>query len=411
MNNISLDDQILDDWNHKLTINTNEESYRHVINQNRDLSMDDSSNHNISDEDISMRDYTEEEEYEQEIPINLQDNLKVSDTLDQNIQLRQRHFKSINDENELHTNTDGIKLEKDKNIQSKSLIPTILQPETQGYLLGKLRSQKQEELEGHENGVDHVDETINDDTAKLNPTIPTRTIYGKLDDKNVIIHNHFYNIIPPNYDIGDSSVDSCQNCRYWTENNQNNHIRIFENIKRSINYSILILLGYIAITQISKDISLEYQKLIIREEFEREQCMNDYEVNRCDEYGQLPELKNECLEWKICFSSGNTHQFKSVFYSELVMQVIGRLINETLDNIGGINRIFLLCCLTIWYFGNFLCGYVKGAQFHHEGNSNYISRSKNVIRQFNNDSIDDNRPNKPLCGNYSTSGNMKLLEA
>jgi hypothetical protein len=71
------------------------------------------------------------------------------------------------------------------------------------------------------------------------------------------------------------------------------------------------------------------------------------------------------LEWEICFNGGNTNQFRSMFYSELFIHVSSRLLDETLSNIGNMNKAFLMTCLLMWYIGNFACGYVKGINERH----------------------------------------------
>lgn len=200
-------------------------------------------------------------------------------------------------------------------------------------------------------------EACNPNNISDNKISSTEILYKKLNDRNLIIHNHFYNIIAPNNNGNheDDSylpeqIDSEENNNFNDKNEENYNIRIFENIKIIINYSIIVSFTLFLVLRISKDIGIEYNKLVIREKFEQEQCMNEYYTNKCDEYGQLPALKRECLEWKICFSSGNSIHLKSIFYSELCMQVIGRLVNEMLNNIGGKNKVVLIVTIFIWYF-------------------------------------------------------------
>lgn len=340
-----MDDEVLYELTHKLNLRTSEDNTGHPIPYPATMSV------SVSDEDISMKDYTEEE-IDGLAAVGAAAQHHTSSTL------RERRRKSteegtaaVRDENE---DVDEEPGSETANGNSISLIRTILAPETQGYMLGAARS-------GNQRRDASEDEPGEGVVADSSPQ--THTTIGKLNDKNVIIHNHFYNIIAgpgPGYGLDDPQA-------LWAHENledSDRRLRLFEYVKKTLNYSLLLGFAYLAVRQVTRDIGVEYQRLMIRENLQKEQCVEEYYVNRCDEYGQLPALKDECLEWRICMSEGNTNHIRTVFYSELAMQVVGRLINETLDSIGGMNRLFLLVALSVWYLVNFACGYMRGNHDH-----------------------------------------------
>ncbi|KAG0675742.1 hypothetical protein C6P40_001583 [Pichia californica] len=414
------DESILNALRSSLRLNSNENNNTprifsqqgQVYNDNNNSDDDDM---NLSDGDITMKDYTEDE---LEMPLNLQQQFENNDI-------------KVDHENNSQ-NYDSVEDDKQQKIirgKSKSLIRTLLQPEEQGYLFGVMLLP---ERKTHNNSINYEDsepeitenrislrydqenknrsELINNDAIH-----PIKTISGKHDDRNIIIHNHYYNIITPNHhEFNDTYIPDdnyYQNSDKGKKNNteygridQEYYRRstfVFENLKNVINYSILISLVTIIILRLHKDIGIEYNNLIIRERFQQEQCMNEYYENRCDINGQLPALKDDCLEWKICFSSGNTAHFKKVFYSELCMRVIGRLINETLNNIGGRNKMFLVIVLVVWYIGNFMYGYARSQERNkeiHYHNHNSDIQQSGVSPEEENDNVD--MLNNSYNGNY-----------
>lgn len=333
-----LDDQVLFDLTNKLRLDANDEYAQCRRSQLTTVSG------SISDEDVSMKDYTEDEIENVEAP-GYYSNAPMECT-DNTIKQRRRdptnRKQKTDDEEAVEDSPEGKPI---------SLIRSIFEPETQGYMLGVSHS-------NHKNSCEKVS---SEQVADANsPSLDT--VYGKFNDRNVIIHNHFYNIVAaPGFEqeYGHSAGNG-----HLEDRNRN--LQLFEHFKRTLNYSIILAICYLAVRQISRDIAFEYHRLSIRENIQKDQCVEEYYINRCDEYGQLPALKNECLEWKICMNEGNTNHIRSVFYSELAMQVVGRLINESLNNIGGMNRVFLLVALSLWYLVNFACGYMRGTHGEQE---------------------------------------------
>ena len=338
-----MDEQVLYELKYRLNLRTGEESAGYPISYPATMPI------SISDEDISMKDYTEEE---------IEAPAAASDAPQHHTSnlLRQRLRESMDEGNAAVGDEDKVEepMSETTNGNSISLIRTILEPESRGYMLGAARSGKQKHCASEE-------ELGLGPTADSSPR--THTAFGKLNDKNVIIHNHFYNIIAgPGLGYGFDDPGAMRAPE--SLKNSDRRLRLFECVKKTLNYLLVLGFAYVAVRQVTRDIGVEYQRLVIRENFQKEQCMEEYYVNRCDEYGQLPALKDECLEWRICMSEGNTNHIRSVFYSELAMRVVGRLINETLDSIGGMNRLFLLVALSMWYLVNFACGYMRGNHDH-----------------------------------------------
>lgn len=382
-------DQVLNDLTTKLRLNT----------------FDNYDYNNISDEDIVMKDYSDDEmeEYSNNRICNTKTGFNENDI---NLKQRNNHLKenakSEQPNNLNSTENEEVKISSETPYhESKSLIRTFFKPELQGYMYGINRNHKEDfdaDDDKNEGNLYEFFESNNINKADNNIS-STEILYKKLHDRNLIIHNHFYNIIASNNNEKSEDNNYLSDHPDFEENldfydqNENYNIRIFENIKIIINYSIIVSFSLFLILRIIKDIGIEYNKLVIREKFEQDQCMNEYYTNKCDEYGQLPALKRECLEWKICFSSGNSIHLKRIFYSELFVQVIGRLVNEMLNNIGGKNKVVLIIIIFIWYFGNFLCGYVRSQHV----NSN--EKRKKFTKEI------DNKDSEKIYNN-----NMKLIK-
>lgn len=359
-----MDEQIIHDLDAKLKFIETDPTF--------DVNMMDTIEYN--DDDVSMHDYTEDYSYAEEQSNGIRNRKETG----KNKQLSPNKIDTVKMDEpvgdlsaspDYDTNHTGNNSKEHSNtMQSPSLIQKILQPETQGYEFALFRS-KQSVSKGEQHDEEEEDNEEHQEAQlkQYNPYETSKAISSSGNEKqkyeNIIIHNHFYNIVHPGMNsdpalnfVEDKFIDEIEdNAQVGVRN-----IQTFENVKKAINYSMIILFGYIIIRQLSVDISQEYQKLQIREMYERDQCRHEYDINNCDEYGQLPALKNECLEWKICFSEGSTDQLTSIFYSELAIRVLSKIINESLESIGMINRVFLVGALIIWYMGNFLCGYVKG---------------------------------------------------
>lgn len=329
MSNYIIDDELISDITYKLSLDANCKTSITIDNEEEE------------DDDISMRDYTDED---------------IIPTHNQHEDYGM-HYRCSNDrvDNEIQEQNDN----EDNKASNKFNFGNILSPESQGYALSQV-------INGKSNGDKDI---IRKEDLKM------------FDDKNIVIHNHFYNI---NTGDGITRRYNSSNHQMITNNEHNkneydddyeynaddiknevshrNNITIFEQLKKSINYSIILIIGYHVLQTIREDFRIEYDKLNVRLELQKDQCFREYTLNKCSEYGQLPALKEECLEWEICFNNGQSNQYKSMIYSELIFHVISRVLNNTLNNIGGMNKIYLLGCLLIWYMGNFMFGYFKGSK-------------------------------------------------
>ncbi|MDF2700676.1 MAG: uncharacterized protein K0Q49_2239 [Haloplasmataceae bacterium] len=373
--NDGYDEQILFDLSSKLT-----------------LSNDQFLNNNISDEDISMKDYTEDE-----ITYEEHDNLR-----------QRRNFKNEEIKKEITFNNQKQNTEEefddDKKFESKSIFQRFLQPEDEGYLLG--RHQRDQEVKNVNNDVEESEKhlTVKEGSNKLSEE--SSTVYHRMfNDKNIIIHNHFYNFVgnpyhPENF-LNEEENDISYSNNYNSTNN-NKSLAMIETFKKTLNYSIILFIGYFIIKQIYQDISIEFEQMNIRQEIHRDQCLREYEINKCDEYGQLPALKEECLEWKVCINKGLSSYLDNITLSELSLSIISRIINESLNKIGHLNKLFILSIVLIWYLGNFICGYYKGLVV--------IDDNNNKIRK--NEKIDNSSAikkqstfNKELICHYNDNSN------
>ena len=350
----SLEDQLISEvsskWNLGETCSVGAPNEHGVVRgRTSDIAMDIDDTPS-EDDDISMRDYTEED-------------------LVANFEAEEK-----DDKTEGEINTTGTTL-----ATPTSLIRKVFSPEQQGYALGCATIEQQDiGKEEQERCVDDHKEEVR--TAYEGVVAPTATAHTSSmsrhdEGKTIIINNYFISAGRRDYgeniseglefDAVRNDYDDDYEHECLRDHNRFNFVFLFETLKRSINYSIILVVGYLIFRKVDEDLRLEYAKLNIRDEYHRRQCFNEYNVNKCAEYGQLPALKQECLEWEICFNGGNTNQFRSMFYSELFIHVSSRLLDETLSNIGNMNKAFLMTCLLMWYIGNFACGYVKGINERH----------------------------------------------
>ncbi|AWU76965.1 uncharacterized protein C5L36_0C08770 [Pichia kudriavzevii] len=282
----------------------------------------------VDDDDIEMRDY--------------------DDSFDKSL-LRRRVVNPVEDtvgdgEEEMHLEDE---------IDSESAMTSgrrmagalaLLQPENHGYLVGK-------SVSGRANREEDVG------TPSKERSLQTLT-QGLGDGRKIVIHNHFYN--------------SNQHEEPWPTGDNINinsmrfgKVELFELLKRSINYSLLVWIAYLVLIQIRQDIMEEYRKMEIRNSFMREQCLQEYIVNRCEEYGQLPALKEECLQWEVCYHGGVNDIHREPPVLEIAVHVLGRTIESGLSRLGGLNKLLVLVCVCAWYMGNFALGYMKATRDAH----------------------------------------------
>lgn len=261
-----------------------------------------------------------------------------------------------------NSDTSDINEAADSSFQTdaKALVHALLSPESQGF---KLATKSNSEVLQSKQG-------------------------------NYIIHNHYYNNVfaypgqvGNSFDvqnrISDEDYEKNENKAAGLDLNENephnsqiyqqhssssqkdNTFLVLNLLKSSLNYGILVFFILLLFKNIKSDIRNEYNKLEQIKNLKIDQCKMDYFKNKCDEYGQLPALKELCLNWSLCFSD-EFHPDDTTFYTELAFKVIGALINGFLENIGNLNKLFLASLVFIWYFGNFLCGYYKGNNSAHD---------------------------------------------
>ncbi|GMM27328.1 hypothetical protein DAMA08_000440 [Martiniozyma asiatica (nom. inval.)] len=145
---------------------------------------------------------------------------------------------------------------------------------------------------------------------------------------------------------------------YTTE--PNNVIIMLNLMKSSINYTCCLIIMFFIFRNFSSDLQQEYERLLHFHSLKVDQCQREYWINKCDDphYAQLPALKDQCLEWSICFSDEFLSE-SGVNYTELGVKLIGRLINEFLETIDNMNKLILLAFILVWYLGNALVEYYK----------------------------------------------------
>lgn len=296
-----LDDQVIFDLRSKLRLDTNTFDEGNAFGYSG----------GIEDEDIIMKDYTEDDV----ILIDEKEELvgDKQDTIQTMIQVAEGEGEEKEEKEE------DAKMER-------SIIPRIFRPQDEGFHLGKvnaLQAQDDNEL--------------------------VQSYEGMIGDKPVVIHNHYYHINNEKEDTEEIHTDAV-----------NKNLIIIKGFKDILNYSIILSISYFVIVQIWKDIRNEYREFEINREIMKGQCLIDYTNNKCDIYGQLPALKEECLNWLICINEGNSGYLKNLKKSQLGVSIIGKLTNELLDKISNLNKLFILGVLVIWYSGNFAYGYVKG---------------------------------------------------
>lgn len=337
-----LENDILTDLTTKLRINSDDHIFNvHPLPEE------------IFDEDISMHDYIESE-------------CETNET------------EKLWPEEPVETSTEQV-FEEDTSKddpKSGSIIQTIFHPESRGFILGKAqrKDQKLQEIpsgsgcklgEMNDMGVSGKDPMKVDEECEVidgyysnrngYPIGNTQSCFRRTGDKSIIIHNHFYNFASP---IDQQDNDTYEDVDAAVQH-QSGAIR-FRTIRNMLNYSLLLTIAVFALRRILLDVQQEFGKIKIREDFNKDQCFQEYTMNKCDEYGQLPALKEECLEWKACYSEGENKYFRSAILSEIFLGVFSRMIDQTLNNIGNVNKIFIILGFLVWYVGNFLCGYMRG---------------------------------------------------
>lgn len=249
-----------------------------------------------------------------------------------------------NQEDVVDHTSEPEELEQSFQSDAKALVQAIFKPESQGF---KLATQSA---------------TTGNDLLKSN-------------DEKFIVHNHYYNNIftyPQDSNIGrleahKDMIDPDQENQFNNDQNKpslhsvtpDQTFMILNLIKQTLNYSIGLFFVGLLFKNLKSDVLNEYNKLEHIKNLKIDQCKREYFINKCDEYGQLPALKDLCLEWSLCFSD-EFHPDDTTFYTELVFKVIGSLINGFLEKFGNLNKIFLVTLLLVWYVGNFICGYYKG---------------------------------------------------
>lgn len=231
---------------------------------------------------------------------------------------------------------------------AKALVQAILQPESQGYKVARHQA----------------------DTEVIRP-----------NEGPVVIHNHYYNNVfaypGGGHQDRTETVMHDQDLNLETVNvpAYDARLRTLNVVKQTLNYSIGIFFLGILFRNVASDIRNEYAKLNHIKMLKIDQCKREYFVNKCDEYGQLPALKDLCLEWSLCFSD-EFHPEDTTFYTQLAFQVVGALINGFLDKVGNLNKVFLVALVAVWYGGNFLCGYYKGAAHLHESSNALVKKQQ-----------------------------------
>lgn len=244
--------------------------------------------------------------------------------------------------------------ESDQTFQSdaKALVKAIFQPESQGFKVATQSNLDVDAMKSNQNYVVHNHYYNNVFTYPQQGSMSSR-IDNNMDDQeihyedqDIIYNDQPYSLLPPPSPSG-LSITPDQT------------LMMLNLIKQTLNYSIGIFFIGLLFKNLKSDVLNEYNKLEHIKNLKIDQCKKEYFINKCDEYGQLPALKDLCLEWSLCFSD-EFHPDDTTFYTELVFKVIGSLINGFLEKFGNLNKAFLVTLLLVWYFGNFICGYYKG---------------------------------------------------
>lgn len=131
-------------------------------------------------------------------------------------------------------------------------------------------------------------------------------------------------------------------------------------LMNSVIASYLIYQGYLFLKVIKQDVSISVDNRMLDAEYKIEDCKYNYEINKC-KIQRLPALERQCAEWEKCMRK---KAYMLINYSELIVSIVGSLINNFIESFGFKSFGFLALAALFLYAWNFSCGYVRAKTFY-----------------------------------------------